>query len=89
MSKTGIVQISLRLNYDVYEILKNKASENGRSLNAEVIQAIVEHCDSNSIAARIERLERFADEVSANFPDTLRYRDFQPDDTSDKSISKS
>lgn len=75
MSKQEIIQISLRLNPDVYEILKAKTRETGRSLNAEIIQAVIEHCDPNSMMSKIDSLERFAYEMSARFPDAPQYGD--------------
>lgn len=52
-------QVSLRLTPDVYKMLKDKTAETGRSLNAEVIQAIIEHCDPNGVIVRLEQLEKF------------------------------
>lgn len=62
MPKSETIQISLRLTSDVYEMLKEKTSETGRSLNAEVIQAIIDHCSPDSVASRLEKLEQFVAE---------------------------
>ena len=74
MSKSEITQVSLRLTADVYEMLKAKTGETGRSLNAEVIQAIIEHCDPGGQTARLDRLERLVSELgrSTNPPPPTR-----------------
>lgn len=65
MSDEKITQVSLRLTPEVYKMLKDKADTTGLSLNAVVIQAIIEHCDPghlpNKVTAiedRLEALER-------------------------------
>lgn len=68
MSKQETIQVSLRLAPDVYEMLKAKTGETGRSLNAEIIQAIIEHCDLDSLAARVDKLERSFIKLEAAFP---------------------
>jgi hypothetical protein len=53
MSETKTVQISLRLTPYVYEILKKRTMETGHSLNGEVIQAILEHCEATDRPTQI------------------------------------
>lgn len=48
---------TLRMTEDIQEMIQEKAKQSGRSMNAEIIQAIIEHCDPNGAVARIEKFE--------------------------------
>lgn len=59
-----VSHFTLRMNEDIQKMIADKAKQSGRSVNAEIIQAIIEHCDPGGQTARLDRLERLVSELS-------------------------